>query len=212
MGKYDVLNDEFEPGSNGLVLKNHLGITDPAEMDVVESEALRLAQLSFYSNLDSEHRFTVQDLKNMHRFWLGEIYSFSGKLRSVDVGKDGFQFASVQFLQSNLQNFERSELAALTPCKAQSIEECADKIARVHGEFIMLHPFREGNGRLGRWLADSMAFQAGLPAPKYGFESEDLNCNRAQYLNAVKKAVLLETDELKQFFCEALSRALSNPS
>lgn len=31
---------EYEPGSNGNVLRNLLGITDPEEMEVVESEAL----------------------------------------------------------------------------------------------------------------------------------------------------------------------------
>ncbi len=30
-----------------------------------------------------------------------------------------------------------------------------------HVEFILIHPFREGNGRLSRLLADVMAVQAG---------------------------------------------------
>ena len=32
----------------------------------------------------------------------------------------------------------------------------------------MIHPFREGNGRLARLLNSLMAFQAGLPALDYG--------------------------------------------
>jgi hypothetical protein len=41
--RYDVsgLNEaQFEPGSDGSVLKNQLGITSPAEMDVAEANAL----------------------------------------------------------------------------------------------------------------------------------------------------------------------------
>jgi len=30
-------------------------------------------------------------------------------------------------------------------------------------EFILIHPFREGNGRIGRLLANLMALQAGKP-------------------------------------------------
>ena len=44
--RYDVsgLSDaQFEPGSDGLVLKNLPGITSPAEMDIAEVNALVVA-------------------------------------------------------------------------------------------------------------------------------------------------------------------------
>ena len=41
-------------------------------------------------------------------------------------------------------------------------------LARTHAEFILIHPFREGNGRLARLLNTLMAFQAGLPGLDYG--------------------------------------------
>ena len=36
-------------------------------------------------------------------------------------------------------------------------------LAEVHVELMLIHPLREGNGRLGRMLATLMALQAGLP-------------------------------------------------
>ena len=72
----------------------------------------------------------------------------------------------------------------------------------------MLHPFREGNGRLGRWLADAMAAQASFPFPSYGFTPDDEEGYRAQYLSAVKRGGLGEYEQLSQFFAEALSRAV----
>ena len=36
-------------------------------------------------------------------------------------------------------------------------------LAEVHAELMLVHPFREGNGRLARLLALLMALQAGLP-------------------------------------------------
>jgi cell filamentation protein len=36
-------------------------------------------------------------------------------------------------------------------------------LADVHAELILVHPFRDGNGRLARLLALLMALQTGLP-------------------------------------------------
>ena len=41
-------------------------------------------------------------------------------------------------------------------------------LALTHAEFVLIHPFREGNGRLVRLLNTVMALQAGLPALDYG--------------------------------------------
>jgi len=40
-------------------------------------------------------------------------------------------------------------------------------LAVTHAEFILIHPFREGNVRLGRLLNTLMALQAGQPALDY---------------------------------------------
>jgi cell filamentation protein len=41
-------------------------------------------------------------------------------------------------------------------------------LAEVHAELILVHPFRDGNGRLARLLALLMALQAGLPPLDFG--------------------------------------------
>ena len=54
-------------------------------------------------------------------------------------------------------------------------------IAEVHVEFILIHPFREGNGRLSRLLADVMAVQAGhAPLDYSSWEAE-----KARYIGAI---------------------------
>src|SRR5437879_12737796 len=55
-----------------------------------------------------------------------------------------------------------------TPCRVTSAEEQAEAIAIVHAEFVLVHPFREGNGRCARLLAMLMGLQAGLPALDFG--------------------------------------------
>jgi hypothetical protein len=45
MSRYSVVGSaaECEPGSNGLVLRNRLGIKDPAVMEVLERDLLLLS-------------------------------------------------------------------------------------------------------------------------------------------------------------------------
>ena len=50
-----------------------------------------------------------------------------------------------------------------TPCTGMSENQLTEAIAVVHVELILIHPFREGNGRLSRLLANVMALQAGWP-------------------------------------------------
>lgn len=45
-----------------------------------------------------------------------------------------------------------------------------EDLAIIHAEFLLIHPFREGNGRLARWLAELMCLQSGLPLPDFGFD------------------------------------------
>jgi len=61
-------------------------------------------------------------------------------------------------------------------------EELIKAIAECHVEFIVIHPFREGNGRLGRVLSTVMALQADMPVLDFSIleknndrYSQDLN-------------------------------------
>src|SRR5207249_1859274 len=83
--------------------------------------------------------------------------------------KGKFTFASAYALSSALDLFERDILSVNTPCKAKTIEEISLKIAAVHAEFLLLHPYREGNGRTARLIATLMAYQAGMPGIDFSF-------------------------------------------
>jgi len=67
-------------------------------------------------------------------------------------------------------DFERHQLRRHTPCHSSGREGIAEAMAEVHVELMLIHPFREGNGRIGRLLATLMALQAGLPAT--GFQRD----------------------------------------
>lgn len=164
--RYDVsdsIEAQFEPGSNDTVLKNRLGITDSKEMDRVEAEALINATDALFHEYSVDHRFTSDDICHMHKLWLGDIYAWAGQYRSVNIAKDDFSFAMVAQIPKLMQKFEIEQLAKYTPCNFAEREQIVKALAEVHTELVLIHPFREGNGRCSRILASIMALQAGLP-------------------------------------------------
>jgi cell filamentation protein len=111
--RYDTSNlieDQYEPGSNGKVLCNLLGIIDPVEMGVAETNALFIAQSELIGDVSIDQSFNVQDLCKMHEKWLRGIYSWAGKLRSVNISKNGFSFAQSRFVPTLMDEFERKQL------------------------------------------------------------------------------------------------------
>ena len=63
--RYDVSGlpeAQFEPGSDGMVLKNLLGITSKQTMDEAEARALEQAMDILIRNYSETHRFTAADL------------------------------------------------------------------------------------------------------------------------------------------------------
>ncbi len=163
--RYDAtgLQAEFEPRSRNRVLRNRLGITRVGDMKLAESQALLFAQqqaVEFYSD---DYRFTAEDMCRLHRLWLGPVYAWAGEYRNVNMGKGGFQFANAARVPDLMVELERGPLAQFTPCRPASNAAVAVALATVHAELILIHPFRDGNGRMARLLAMLMGLQAGLP-------------------------------------------------
>jgi len=76
--RYDIpLSEDFEPGSNGKVLKNLLGIKSNEEMNLIEAKEMQRAELNVMELYSASHRFTEKDICKMHSLWLGNIYPFA---------------------------------------------------------------------------------------------------------------------------------------
>jgi len=200
-----LLEDQYEPGSDGKVLRNLLGIIDPEEMGIAETEALWNVQETLIGEVTADQSFSELDICEIHRRWLGDIYSWAGTPRQVNIGKGGFQFAMAHAIPSLLAEFERKQLRKYTPCQFESRDNVAHAIAEVHVELMLIHPFREGNGRLGRLLATLMALQAGLPL----LDFSDLDgLRREEYFAAVRAGVAMDYRPMKKLFIDIIERSL----
>jgi len=166
MARYDtdqLTEAQFEPDSRGRVLKNLLGIRSKRAMD--EREATKLVDATDWAirHVTADQRFTAADICQWHKQWLGEVYPWAGEYRQVNISKGNFVFAMAAQVPRLMQEFERKELKRFSPCTFDNPEKVLEALAITHCELVLIHPFREGNGRLSRLLSQLMALQAGLP-------------------------------------------------
>jgi cell filamentation protein len=122
----------------------------------------------------------------MHQRWLSEIYEWAGEYRGVNIAKGAFMFAAANQVPRLMQEFERGALREYTPCRFGTSIAQATALAIVHAELILIHPFRDGNGRCARLLAMLMGLQAGLPALDFG---EIRGAKKREYIAAVHAAL-----------------------
>ena len=187
MSKYDSDSEEnlFQPGSNDLVLANTLGITDSEEMDEVERMLLVKLYNKLFIDNEAADSICFQDILGWHRQWLGNIYPWAGKLRTSNIGKGGFQFASPLRFERLIAEFEQRYLKEFSSLDRFTDEELIQHIAQSHVEFILIHPVRDGNGRLSRLLIDMMTYKAGLGLQDYSLWDE----NKEFYFRSIQAGV-----------------------
>lgn len=131
--------------------------------------------------IPSSQVLTTAMIREWHRKWLASVYTWAGRLRSVDLVKGDFPFASAAQLPRLLTELDHQHLSRLTPCETMQGRDLARSIATVHVELILIHPFREGNGRIARFVADVMASQAGARSLDYTAWDAD----KQEYIRAI---------------------------
>lgn len=206
MSRYDAqgIEAEFEPGSRRRVLRNLLGIRSVGEMQKAESDALLITTNQLIDETTETQRFTASDVSNIHKRWLGGIYPWAGEYRSVNITKGDFMFATADQVPRLIREFEQGPLRDYTPCRFDVIQEQEEALAVVHAELILIHPFREGNGRCARVLATLMALQTDLPPLDFsGVEGKE----KRRYIAAIHAAMGRDYAPMKEVFRRVIAHS-----
>lgn len=110
----------------------------PALDDISKSRAIALFRSSA---LQSFEIGTTRGLQQIHKYLFADLYTFAGNIRTANISKDRFRFASALYLPDALRNIENMT------------ESTFDEIVEKYTEMNIAHPFMEGNGRSTRiWL------------------------------------------------------------
>jgi cell filamentation protein len=208
INRYDtsgMIEDQYEPGSRKRVLKNIPGIRKKRELEAFETAELFRTTNQLIETYDKKYRFTVEDICSMHKLWLSSIYEWAGNYRQVMIMKAGFAFAAPAYIPKLMNEFEEDILRVYSPCIFETPEMIVHALAVVHTELLLIHPFREGNGRLSRLLATLMALQAGLPLLDF---SSIRGKKREEYFQAVRLGMNRDYSPMKKIFFSVISLTL----
>lgn len=123
---------------------------------------------------------TTKGLQQIHEYLFGGLYDFAGQIRTKDISKSGFRFASCLYLEESLAKI------------IEMPESTFGEIVAKYVEMNIAHPFMEGNGRSMRiWL--DLIFRKNM---KQCIDWSKID--KADYLNAMQRSPVnnLEIREL----------------
>jgi len=177
------------------MLGNKLGITSQMELAKEEERLSKIkAKWLFESGeIDKLEIGTFKGLADIHRILFEDIYDFTGKVRDVNIAKDGFSFAPRIFLEQSLDYIDKLPQTNF------------DEVIEKYADMNIAHPFRVGNGRSTRiWLDCILKKELGKIVDWNQIDKHD-------YLNAMIRSHV-STGELKYLIQNALTNDLSRES
>jgi len=197
--RYNV--SESNAGLFEGVLKNKTGITSQKDLGILETLLLKDAYIHFQQLLEQgKVQFNLSFLYEVHKYFLFTLYSWAGKTRTVDISKNGVLFAPVAYMDISLKHLENT-LHAQIPNPTDTKKQISEKLAIIHNECNMVHPFRDGNGRTTiRLFLDLLASTLDYEFINWSIEQKNM------YLTACKAGIAKNHTPMQTFIYKALSK------
>src|SRR3990170_6880325 len=122
-------------------------------------EAKNLARVMEYIRTKSSEELSKETILLLHQMLIGNIdENVAGKLR-----KKGEYVRIGSFIAPAPEHIERILEEALIEYSSDQSAYFIDKIAKFHLGFETVHPFNDGNGRIGRVIINYQLYRLGFP-------------------------------------------------
>ncbi len=203
--RYDVSgNMEAEyVDADGKVLVNKAGISDLGTLQIREEEALAAAYEVLLGEVRSDTRMTCELIRHVHGRIFGELYEWAGRWRTVWISKPGITWPAPDFIGKNMQLFEDTVLRKYSLESIRESQAFCTAVGEIQGEFLVVHPFREGNARTIKLVTDLLAAQTGRPPLVYDQTDEGTR----RYIQAAQAAFKRDHAPITEIIRQALEEA-----
>ena len=170
----------------GAVLVNKLGIADLYTIQVAEESGLALAYETLTSEIQIDTPMSCDILRMIHARIFGDLYAWAGKWRTVQISKPGAIWPAAQYLDQSMAGFECDVLKKYPARVLETDDAFCAAIGEIQGEFLAIHPFREGNARTVKLMSNLLASQTGRRFLIY----DDSTAGVERYITAASAALL----------------------
>lgn len=156
--KYSSDDPAVDPDTG--LLRNKLGLATEDALDRAERRANEEAFERLALSFDDDHSFTAEDVRLIHREMFGEVFEWAGEYRRIDISSPNIRWCHARFIESEMRAYEK-RLGEMTPFSpTMTRDEIVQRLAVLHAELVVIHPFRDGNGRTTRMLDNLLLMQA----------------------------------------------------
>lgn len=182
---------------NSSVLINKFNIRDENKLNEMENAATIIRSIEWLAKT-KDISFNFNHYKNIHKYLFGDIYDWAGKVRNIDISKQGTNFCKYNEIEKTAKivfdNLKNDNFY-----KNLSHKEFIEKIVDFYISTNYLHPFREGNGRTQRVFLTQLINNAGYEIDFSKIDKDELMIATIQSANGV-------TDLLKEVFCKNINK------
>lgn len=185
--KYDVsgnIEAQFADDSEE-VLVNKLGITQLEDLQLREEQSLATAYERLLGEVRTDTPITTELIRYVHAQIFGELFEWAGRWRTVVISKPGAIWPPPQFLDAAMKTYQEDVLVKCDSSAMGDEDAFISISAEMQGEFLSIHPFREGNARAIKLVNDLLAAQTNRPLLVY----DQTDAGRDEYINAAKAAL-----------------------
>jgi cell filamentation protein len=162
--------------------ENLLGISDFDAINEIEAEGISIAEIMMFE-LNYEDKITADTILLLHKTAFSVLYDWAGQWRKIQVNVGNLELPAPHRVPNLVYQFLDNLNYKITISKTR--QQHIDCLTYAHYEFVKIHPFNNGNGRLGRILMNIVALKLGyqpLELYKRGGDS------RKDYITALKAA------------------------
>lgn len=185
---------EYKNGLTRAIPRNHRIVVEQEQSGLKRVYSQIVKELYESSNLREELKnrtaeYWIAEWKRMHGFLFEHVFRKRGFFRTKEVrfgspGDEDLHRVPPPHMLANEVGSLATRIKEMLNTNADGINEKCQNLARIHYQFIRIHPFEDGNGRLARVITDQLALHYGLPPAMGGYPKHDLK-KRSAYHKAI---------------------------
>jgi len=176
------------------ILFNDISLPNKSLVEQLEAKNHQAALEYLFRYLTTSRKIDEALILKLHGMLMNGILGDAGMYRRHAVRIVGANVPTANYLKVPVLVKKLIEKIARNP------KDSIAHMVRVHAEFEKIHPFSDGNGRIGRLAMNAMALRKNIAPPMI------LQENRRFYFTYLQKAQQTgDTTLLEDFICDAIS-------